>query len=46
MRKPIVRRELDKIIEDFIPLTKDYNTAGDAHEVLKQIVNIKCLLCS
>jgi hypothetical protein len=31
-------------LNDFIPLTYDYSTAGRAHKVLEQIVEIQCLL--
>ena len=44
LRQPIVRAELDKIMNDFIPLTFDFSTAPSAHQVLEQIVEIQCML--
>jgi hypothetical protein len=44
LRHPIVRAELEKILNDFIPLTFNYSTAGSAHKVLEKIVEIQCLL--
>ena len=31
-------------MNDFIPLTYVYSTAGSAHKVLEQIVEIQCML--
>jgi len=42
LRQPIIRAELDNIIKDFIPLTKEYSTAPSAHNLLEQIVDIQC----
>jgi hypothetical protein len=44
LRQPIVRAELDNILNDFIPLTKKYSTAHSAHKLLEQIVEIQCVL--
>jgi hypothetical protein len=44
MRQPIVRAELDNILNDFIPLTYKYSTAHSAHKLLEQIVEIQCML--
>jgi hypothetical protein len=44
LRQPIVRSELDRIMNDFIPLTYVYSTAVSAHKVLEQIVEIQCML--
>ena len=35
---------MDRILNDFIPLTHVYSTAGSAHKVLEQIVEIQCML--
>ncbi len=43
-RYPIVRAELDNILNDFIPQTFNYPTAIIAHKVLDQIVEIQCSL--
>jgi hypothetical protein len=40
LRQPIIRAELDKIIKDFIPITKEYSTAPSAHKLLEQVVDI------
>ena len=42
LRYPIVRAELDNILNDFIPQTFNYPTAITAHKVLEQIVEIQC----
>jgi hypothetical protein len=42
--QPIIREELDNIIKDFIPLTKEFTTAPSAHKLLEQIVDIQCEL--
>ena len=39
--QPIVRDELESIMNDFRPLTLDKSTAGSAHKVLEQIELIK-----
>jgi hypothetical protein len=44
LRQPIIRAELDQIVKDFIPLTKEYSTAPSAHKLLEQIVDIQCEL--
>ena len=42
LRYPIVRAELDNILNDFIPQTFNYPTAITANTVLEQIVDIQC----
>jgi len=42
LRYPIVRAELDNILNDFIPQNFNYPTAITAHKVLEQIVEIQC----
>jgi hypothetical protein len=44
LRQPLIRAELEKIMNDLIPLTYEYSTAGSAHKVLEQIVEIQCAL--
>jgi hypothetical protein len=44
LRQPIVRAELDNILNDFIPLTKKYSTANSVHMLLEQIVEVQFLL--
>ena len=44
LRYPIVRAELDHILEDFIPLTYEYPTALSTHLVLEQVIEIQCML--
>jgi hypothetical protein len=44
LRYPVVRAELDNILNDLIPLTYDYPTAMSAHLVLEQVVEIQCML--
>jgi hypothetical protein len=44
LRFPIIRRELDNILNDVVPLTYDYSTATSAHLVLEQVIEIKCML--
>jgi hypothetical protein len=44
LRQPIVRAELDNILNDFIPLTYKYSTALSTHKLLEQIVEVQCLL--
>jgi hypothetical protein len=44
LRKPIIRRELDNILNDFVPLTYDYLTAMDTHLLLEQVIEIQCML--
>jgi MORN repeat len=44
LRYPIVREELNNILNDLIPLTYNYPTAKSAHLVLEQIVEIQCML--
>jgi hypothetical protein len=40
LRQTIIREELDNIVKDFIPLSKEYSTAPAAHKSLEQIVDI------
>jgi hypothetical protein len=44
LRQPIVRAELDNILNDFIPFTYKYSTADSAHKILEQVVEIQCVL--
>ncbi len=44
LRQPIIRAELDNILNDFTPLTFDLETADSAHKIMKQIVEIQCML--
>jgi hypothetical protein len=44
LRYPIVRAELNNILNDFVPLTYDYPTAMTAHLVLEQVIEIQCML--
>jgi hypothetical protein len=44
LRYPIVRAELNNILNDFVPLTFDYPTAMTAHLVLEQVIEIQCEL--
>jgi hypothetical protein len=44
LRYPIVRAELNNILNDFLPLTYDYPTAMTAHLVLEQMIEIQCML--
>ena len=44
LRYPVVRAELDNILNDLIPLTKNYPTAMSAHLVLEQVIEIQCML--
>ena len=44
LRYPIVRAELDNILNDFVPQTFTYPTALDVHKVLEKIVEIQCML--
>jgi hypothetical protein len=46
LRHPIVKAELDNILNDFLPLTYEFNTAGSAHKVIEQIVEIQCLIAT
>jgi hypothetical protein len=41
LRQPIVRVELENILNDFIPLAFNKSTAGSAHEILEQVELIK-----
>jgi hypothetical protein len=41
LRLPIVRSEIDNIMNDFITLTYEKSTAISAHKVLEQIVEIQ-----
>jgi serine/threonine protein kinase len=40
LRYPLIRAELDNILNDLIPLTFEYSTAVSAHPVLKQVIEI------
>jgi hypothetical protein len=44
LRYPIIRTELDNILNDLIPLTYEYSTAVSAHPVLEQVIEIQCML--
>jgi len=44
LRQPIIRAELDNILNDFTPLTFDLSTADSAHKIMKQIVEIQSVL--
>jgi hypothetical protein len=44
LRYPIVRAELNNILNDFVPLTFNYPTAMAAHLVLEQVIEIQCKL--
>jgi hypothetical protein len=46
LRHPIVKAELDNILNDFVPLTYEFTTASSAHKVIEQIVEIQCLLAT
>jgi serine/threonine protein kinase len=40
LRYPLIRAELDNILNDLIPLTYEYPTAVSAHPVLEQVIEI------
>jgi hypothetical protein len=44
LRHPIVRAELNNILNEFVPLTYNYSTAMSAHLVLEQVIEIQCML--
>jgi hypothetical protein len=44
LRYPIIRAELNNILNDFVPLTFDYPTAMTTHLVLEQVMEIQCML--
>jgi serine/threonine protein kinase len=44
LRYPLVRAELDNILNDFVPLTYDYLTAMDTNLLLEQVIEIQCKL--
>jgi serine/threonine protein kinase len=44
LRYPLVRAELDNILNDFVPLTYNYPTAMTVHLVLEQVIEIQCKL--
>jgi hypothetical protein len=44
LRYPIVRVELDNILNDLLPLTYNYSTAMSTHLVLEQVIEIQCML--
>jgi hypothetical protein len=44
LRYPIIRAELNNILNEFVPLTLDYlTTAMTAHLVLEQVLEIQCM---
>ncbi len=42
LHQPIVRAELDNILNDLKLLAYQYSTANTAHKILEQIVDIQC----
>jgi hypothetical protein len=44
LRYPLVRAELDNILNDLVPLTYNYPTAMTAQLVLEQVIEIQCML--
>ncbi len=40
LKQPIVRAELDNMLNDLKPLTYKYITANSTHKILEQIVDI------
>jgi serine/threonine protein kinase len=44
LRYPLIRAELDNILNDLVPLTYNYSTAMTAHLVLEQVIEIQCKL--
>ncbi len=44
LKHPLVKTELGKILNDFLPLTYNYATAMRAHLVLEQVIDFKCML--
>jgi hypothetical protein len=44
LRYPLVRAELDNILNDLVPLTYNYPTAMTAHLLLEQVIEIQCTL--
>jgi serine/threonine protein kinase len=44
LRYPLVRKELENILNDLVPLTYDYSTAMSTHLVLEQVIEIQCML--
>ena len=42
LRSPIIVRELEKMIADFIPLTFDYKTSRFGHTLLEKIIQKRC----
>ena len=44
LREPIVRAELNKIMNDFIELTKSYETSEQAHMFLEKVVEIQWVI--
>jgi hypothetical protein len=41
LRYPLVRAELTNILNDFLPLTKNYQTAWSTHRVLEYVIKIQ-----
>ena len=46
LRYPIVRAELENILNEFIPLTYEYSTAISTHPLLEQVMEILCMLAN
>ena len=44
LRYPLVRAELENILNNLLPLTYNYSTAMSAHLVLEQVIEIQCML--
>jgi hypothetical protein len=44
LRYPLVRKELENILNDLLPLTYNYSTAMSTHLVLEQVIEIQCML--
>ena len=43
-RYPLIRAELNKIMNDFIPLTYSYSTSEKAHMVLEKVIEIQWII--
>ena len=41
--RPLLRAEIENIMNDFIALTKEKSIAVSAHKVLEQVVDIQCM---
>ncbi len=44
LRYPIIRGELENILNDLLPLTKNFVTAMSGHLILEQVIEIQCML--